>query len=138
MKKLLYSELTDDQRDFLSNGCGGKGGPFWAPQFVFEDSCDHHDFHYWRGCTRADRKLADRSFLRSMLFAASATPWPHRWLYQGLAVLYYSAVRAFGWRHFYYGPTMRTKDELRTRLLLETAREFEYQAKSSRRPGRWK
>ena len=51
---LKYRDLTEEQKKFVCNGCGGKSGWINPPEFLFNASCNHHDFLYWRGCTEAD------------------------------------------------------------------------------------
>lgn len=116
--RLRYSDLTEADRKRICNGCGAKGGWLKVPDFFFEADCDHHDFHYWRGGTWAERKKADRQFLAHMLRDAKYGAWHSRFStasictrlvdptrprpvlqrlgYSLLAYAYYLAVRAFG------------------------------------------
>ena len=109
---LRYSELTDKQKSAITNGCGGKGMGFKAPQFRFKASCNHHDFYYWRGGEESDRKRADKAFLRLMLEDADTTGdfFTRAWNRFG-AYTYYFLVRLGGKKYFNYG-FVRTKKDL--------------------------
>jgi len=48
---LHYRDLTQDQKDRISNGCGAAKAALFIPNFIFEADCGHHDFYYWRGAT---------------------------------------------------------------------------------------
>lgn len=112
MSALRYRNLNEVQRRFICNGCGGKGGLFKPPNYLFEASCDHHDFNYWLGFTEEHRKLADVQFLQAMLRDSRRAPWWKRWWLQGAAWRYYYAVRACGKRFFHYGDKERTREDL--------------------------
>lgn len=101
--RLKFADLSDTERAIVCNGCGGKGWIFDPPEFLFGASCDHHDFHYWRGGTEADRKTADRQFLAEMLDDAELLPLLKRPWHSFTAWVYYFAVRTFGRKCFHYG-----------------------------------
>ncbi|MBA3776897.1 MAG: hypothetical protein H0X11_10720 [Betaproteobacteria bacterium] len=64
-RPLLFEELSPVQRFVICNGCGAKGGWFkWLrpPALCFSTACDRHDYAYWVGGTKADRRFADRCF----------------------------------------------------------------------------
>lgn len=108
MEKLKYSDLTQEQKKIITNGCGGKGMGLKPPQFFFNASCNHHDFYYWRGGTEEDRTIADIQFLDAMWKDTELADNIFGKLYNKTAALvYFSAVRLFGWHYFYYG-TMKT------------------------------
>lgn len=48
---LKYSQLTPEQQQSVSNGCGGGKTALFIPNFVFYADCNQHDFYYWRGAT---------------------------------------------------------------------------------------
>ena len=48
---LKYSDLTPAQKQHIRNGCGGKGGWINPLDFIFNASCNHHDFLFWLGCS---------------------------------------------------------------------------------------
>lgn len=108
MKSLLtsmsprWSQMTQVQKNAVSNGCGRKGGWLNPPSFIFRASCDQHDFYYWRGATSADRKVADVAFLHAMLDDTRRSRWYLRWFHRSMAWTYYGAVRAFGKKSFTY------------------------------------
>lgn len=100
-----FRDLTEDEISLLCNGCGGKGGPIDPPDWMFEASCNHHDFNYRLGGTEKDRLEADRQFRDAMLRDAErAGNFFTRWWYRRMAHLYYRAVRAFGGKYFHYRP----------------------------------
>jgi hypothetical protein len=109
---LKWANLTVEERRALSNGCGGKGGWFDPPDYIFTASCDWHDINYWLGGSEADRKKADGQFLDAMLFDAQDAPWYLRWWYKAAAWRYYSAVRFFGGAFFNYRSSPPTWDDL--------------------------
>ena len=108
---LKYSELTDPQKLYICNGCGGKGGLIDPPEFIFNSSCNQHDFYYWRGGSEDDRKNADDSFYNHMMDKVKNTPWYKFYVYKALAWTYYKAVRISGKKFFEYG-TMKSLEDL--------------------------
>ena len=116
---LRYSDLNIYQKQDICNGCGGKGSIIPVPNFLFEASCNRHDFYYWRGGKEFDRKIADQEFYRIMkrdirrrkysVFRPKQLAkliWYKLW-----AKTYYHSVRLFGKKYFYYGD-MRTANDL--------------------------
>lgn len=101
-KPLKFKRLTQLERNILCNGCGSKGGWFKPPDYCFRASCNHHDFNYWLGGGDTERKWADTSFLRAMLWDSGHKPgggqrsWLKRYWLKGAAWRYYWAVRAMG------------------------------------------
>lgn len=112
--------LDTSQLGHITNGCGG--GMFDVPEWIFHDACQQHDLDYWIGCTENDRAIADKNFYNGMKAAITKVSWYKRWFYYGLAYTYYRSVRLFTRKHFYYGPTKRTYDELAIEMgvLVET------------------
>ena len=111
---LRYSILTPEQKEKICNGCGAKGGWVKPPNFIFNASCDHHDFLYWLGNTEADRKYADKAFYKKMKEDINdrSYNWSKRLWYRMWSWSYYRAVRLFGKKAFYYGETKRTLEGL--------------------------
>lgn len=108
---LRYSELTVADKVNICNGCGGKGGWFNPPEFLFHASCNQHDFYYWRGGKEEDRLKADKAFYQFMKEDASEASWYDKPLHYVMAFIYYKAVRISGKRFFHYGE-MRTKESI--------------------------
>ncbi|MFA5669912.1 MAG: hypothetical protein WCX83_00205 [Candidatus Cloacimonas sp.] len=109
---LRYSELTDNQKSIICNGCGGKGVFIKPPDFIFKASCNQHDFYYWLGKDENDRKKADKEFYRFMRIDISEVelikkPYYHTW-----ALAYYLSVRAFGRKFFNYSDKYKTVEEI--------------------------
>lgn len=109
---LKYKELNSHQKEFVCNGCGGKGGLINPPEFLFHASCNHHDFLYWRGCTEADRKKADTEFYEMMLKDIEEAKWYLKPHYHIWAWTYYKSVRIAGKKFFYYGDKMKNQVDL--------------------------
>jgi len=106
---LKHKGLTPEQKKYICNGCGSKGGWIKPPNFIFKASCNQHDFHYWRGCKESDRKKADKSFYKYMKIDIKERDynffkkaWYYTWAYS-----YYKAVRIFGKKAFYNADEMR-------------------------------
>lgn len=109
---LRYSELTEEQKKFITNGCGGKSGWINPPEFLFHASCNQHDFYYWRGCTEEDRLKADTEFYELMKKDASEAKWYLRPHYYMWAWTYYMSVRVMGKKFFYYADKQKTIEDL--------------------------
>lgn len=109
---LRYHQLTPEQQEAITNGCGPKGGWLDPPDWFFEASCDWHDFAYWRGGTEDDRLKADWGFYQAMIRDTRRAPWYLRPTLRFQAWLYYTAVRLFARSQFHYGE-MRGLDDLR-------------------------
>jgi len=110
-ERIRYRHLTPDERSVVCNGCGPKGGFFPVPEFVFTSACDQHDFNYFLGSTRAQRKKADLQFLAEMIAEAAGVK-----KYIWLARIYYRAVRWFGVFCFHWSRRQRTKRDLKAYL----------------------
>lgn len=70
----------------------------------FYAACCQHDDDYDRGGTERDRRKADRSLFRNMVYIAMRREGKvRRWLLCTLvAAAYYASVRALGWHYFAY------------------------------------
>jgi len=100
---LKYKNLTKKQIEFISDGCGKKGGILNVPNFIFTASCDQHDVNYWIGGTEKDRAKADRQFYNAMIKDAKTYSWYKRYWYSTLAWIYYRGVKLFASSYFHYG-----------------------------------
>lgn len=109
---MKYSDLTQEQKDYICNGCGGKGGWVPVPEFIFHASCNHHDFLYWTGNTESDREKADKAFYKYMKIDIAEAKWYKRAYYRIWAWVYYEAVRECGCKFFNYGSKKRTMEDL--------------------------
>ena len=104
---IRFSDLTEEQKSVICNGCGPKAGWVPVPEFFCHASCDHHDFRYWKGGSEADRKDADHDFLSMMLKDAGSDPGK-----QTIAFTYWMAVRLFGASCFHYSSRERDETDL--------------------------
>ncbi len=110
---LRYRNLTDEEKNAITNGCGAKGGFISVPNFIFRASCRHHDFNYWLGNTEDDRRKADRQFYEAMKRdAAMVRSFWKRLYYRAWAWIYYKAVTHFGVRYFNYADQQKTWEDL--------------------------
>lgn len=107
---IKYHELSNEQKQTICNGCGGKGGWIDPPEFLFHASCNQHDFYYWRGGTEEDRHTADAQFYEFMKKDAKDALWYNKPLCYILSFVYYKFVRIFGKKYFEYGEMKSTKD----------------------------
>ena len=112
LNKLRYSSLTDIQKKYICNGCGGKGGWFNPPEFLFHASCNQHDFYYWRGGDEDDRKKADKDFYEFMKKDASEAPWWRKPFSMTSAFIYYKSVRYMGNKFFNYSDEYKDLSDL--------------------------
>ena len=118
---MKFEELTDYQKNFVSNGCGAKGSITPPRAEFFKAACDQHDLDYFLGYREKDRLKADlrlRSNMRKLIKKVSCRelrtimnpvmadflpnfcvkPFFYRW-----ADIYFIGVACFGWQYFYYG-----------------------------------
>ncbi len=122
---LKYEDLTDAQKEFICNGCGGKGGKIKPPHAeLFKEDCHYHDYLYYIGCKwwhriKADWKL--RSLMRARIKTTNMVSLRDhlyindRWLpdfaisqiYYRWADAYCMGVVVVGWKYFYSGPEKR-------------------------------
>jgi len=98
-----FENLTPEEISEICNGCGGKGGWITPPHALFwENECNHHDYGYWKGGDKKQRKLCDDKFRYAMIRACSKLPW-YKWLrYRPWCELYYIGVRTCGSKYFNY------------------------------------
>jgi len=113
---LRYKDLTPEQKKFICNGCGGKGGWIKPPNFLFRASCNHHDFLYYRGMTDEDRQVADDSFYKWMKKDVAEAAWYKRLHYGIWAYVYYKAVVISGKKYFSYRDNYATIEQLKQEM----------------------
>lgn len=114
---LKYSDLTLLQKQHICNGCGGKGGWIKPPNFIFKASCNHHDFKFWRGCTKADFKKANKDFYTWMKEdIKNIKKWYKRIYYHIWAFSYYEAVNIGGKKYFYFADKPKTLEDLKKEM----------------------
>jgi hypothetical protein len=111
-ERIRYRHLTPEEREIICNGCGPKGGIIPVPEFVYTEACNHHDFNYWIGANKLQRKKADLQFLAEMIAEAAGVR-----KYIILARIYYRAVRWFGGLCFNYAKKQRTKSDLKREIM---------------------
>lgn len=111
---LKYSDLTQKQKDFLSNGCGAKGGIINPPDFIFKASCGHHDFRFWIGCSWKHFFKANKDFYKWMRvdIKEANIRWYKKAYYHTWAFSYFSAVNIFGVCCFNFSDRQRTLEDL--------------------------
>lgn len=111
--ELHFHHLTPFEVKCICNGCGGKGGKIDPPEFLFNASCNQHDFYYWRGGNESDRLKADIMFYNEMKAdAKDETKLVKRLLYIAMAFVYYRAVRRAGKKFFNYTDKPMTREDL--------------------------
>jgi len=88
--------------------CGAKGSIIKPPYSAFfKASCALHDESYYIGHTEEDRIKADIGFFRAMLVDCQRLTGLQKQKYVIWAHIYFIAVRAFGWKYFYYAHEYR-------------------------------
>jgi len=117
MRLLKYKDLTEEQKKFITNGCGGKGGWIKPPNFIFKASCNHHDFLYWRGATEEDFKLANIKFYDKMEEDIKEVKnFLKRTHYKIWAYAYFKSVSLFGRKYFNF-KRIKTLADLKREML---------------------
>jgi hypothetical protein len=104
---MRYEDLSDAEHAAICNGCGAKGGPVQPPEWHSEDTCNRHDFAYWRGGDAQARRAADRELLNGMKRDAATRPWWQQPWYRAQAWIYFVSVRVWGRPHFHETTTPR-------------------------------
>jgi hypothetical protein len=98
-----YEDLSEQLKELICNGCGGKGSIVTPPHAIFfETSCNHHDYGYFKGGTKVDRKHCDLKLREAMYKDCKKLPWYKKLRYLPWCELYYRAVRMFGHKFFCY------------------------------------
>jgi hypothetical protein len=112
VKVMRYEDLSEKIKACIVNGCGGKGGFIKPPYRAFyKASCDHHDFGYWRGGNREDKKRCDNRFLEAMMADVARLPWWKRPYYYMWCRAYYIAVVKCGDTFFYFTDKKRRVED---------------------------
>lgn len=110
---LKYSDLNEEQKKYICNGCGGKGGMIKPPNFIFKASCNHHDFKFWRGCTEEDFKKANKDFYDWMKEdIKNIKKWYKKVHYRIWAFSYYQFVNYGGKKYFNFADKPKTLEDL--------------------------
>ena len=109
-----YKDLTPPQKAFVDaeivNGCGTKAMAWLVPDLLQTDACNAHDYEYWLGGTKLDKRIADREFFAAMKLEAKKAPW---WQFTGKyarAWGFYLAVRFGGEAAFGFGDRATVSD----------------------------
>jgi len=111
---MRYEDLTQEEKDFLTDDCGNH--LLDVPDFMWTESCRRHDFAYWYGHTKKDRKKADLRWYHDMLEAVDEADLEllnhGKWVYKMAATIYYVVVRLFSDKFFEYGDRYKTQEDL--------------------------
>lgn len=138
---LRYSDLTQEQIDFICNGCGGKGGLIKPPNFIFLASCKHHDFRFWVGHTWEHFFKANKDFyvmmkrdIANIKFYEEGMNWREKIVsiskasakkayYHTWAFSYFSAVNVGGMKYFYFADKPKTLEVLNAEMQIEALKQ---------------
>jgi len=103
--KVRYSQLTDDEKKIVCNGCGTKLTYKIIPDLFFEADCNQHDFYYKRGGDAFDRMEADVMFYAHMLKSINDkyAHWYQKIFAFSIATVYFIVVRVLGIFAFRWG-----------------------------------
>ena len=118
---IKYKDLTPEQKKYICNGCGAKGGWIKPPNFLFKASCNHHDFRFWLGATIKDFHKANTDFYKWMKvdIQESTVVWYKKAHYHVWAYAYYKAVELFGKPNFEFRSSKKTLEDLNREMLNE-------------------
>ncbi len=87
----------------MSNWCWWCWSWFKPPHAIFfEASCNIHDQNYENWVNEKDRKKADKWLFKYMKRDIKRLAWYKQPRYYIWCILYYVAVRLFGWKYFNY------------------------------------
>ena len=118
MNKLTYKELTLEEKEFLTDGCGNY--ILDVPDFMWTEACRKHDFGYWSGYTKRDRSEVDWEWFWSMISdvdkADRKTINHSPLVYKAVALIYLIFVRIFSSKYFEYGDKYKTREDLRAEM----------------------
>ena len=132
MRYPKWSELSEQEKLFINNGCGPTWLPYKYKRFLtsylmawaFFASCGHHDFGYTVGGSERRRLYCDFRFGLAMLddLALCFKHKDYKNFFLGLIVglLFFLSVVFFGWLSFEYGP-IKTKSEVLVYLRAQEA-----------------
>ena len=113
--------MNDYDKELICNGAR----PAWLsemlPDFIedpvtpyfdldFYQPASKHDVDYFEGCTKKDKKIADKEFKKAMKRAIKKAghPWYTRWFYYYKMWQYFKLVSWFGDSSFYFAKKKRT------------------------------
>lgn len=112
--KIGWSQLTPEQQEAVSNGCGAGGKILCklVPELLFHSSCDQHDYYFRRGGGLLDFIEANVMFYAHMIKSITGhTKNPVKRLLGFLAATFYlSCVTVFGWILFNWGAYKKISD----------------------------
>lgn len=99
---IKWNDLTAIQKEVaiavgIVNGCGGRRFGWLLPKTRHAACCEQHDWNYMLGGDNVDRARADLQFLVAMLKDSVHLRGFDCWFHIGSALLFYLAVRLFGW-----------------------------------------
>ena len=116
--KVHYSQLTDEQKELLGDGCGTRLTGRLVPDLFFKTSCNQHDFYYTRGGDIVDKLEADVMFYAHMIKSINDLK-PHLWqkpLYVLLATIYFFGVSTLGLLFWRWGKYHTLEDMIKHKL----------------------
>lgn len=112
--------LSQEEKDFVANGCGPKFGFLGAvvPDFgnTYTPACNLHDWIYWSGGPLANRIYADAKFRRDLETINSSMSWWKRWVLSWVPRVYYVMVRRLGELAWHRSPYRRTRVDLQREM----------------------
>lgn len=102
-EQINWEELTKEQQDHFSNGCGPSFLPDVFPDSFMKEACSRHDFNYFLGGTKLDFIRAEEQFKRDGKEALEKTKAGFvKKIFMYLLLITYTAwTRVYG----YYGPS---------------------------------
>jgi len=106
-----WSELTDEERKAVNNGCGPEWMPVRIKQFLFGwmfyAQCGHHDFGYLVGGGEMRRLYCDLRFAQEMWKDVLKQYRDTRFIDAAFALvvglMFAVIVMGFGWLQYNYG-----------------------------------
>jgi len=130
---LKYKDLTPEQKKYICNGCGGKGGIIKPPNFIFKN---HHDFKFWLGHLLEHFYKANKDFYNMMKadiseieFYNDGMKWYQKAIsiskssakkayYHAWAYAYYQSVNIGGKKYFYFASQKKTLNDLELEMMM--------------------
>jgi len=97
---LYYEELTSNQLAFflekIWNDIGSQELPIKPPPLIFSEASKPHDYYYFSGGARKNRKWSDKEFLHRAHDAVRLQPIYKRPFYYMMAYVYYYSLKKLG------------------------------------------
>lgn len=110
---VLWNQLTVEEIQLLTNGCGSLERGFPTPDFGFTDPCRRHDFDYFIGGSEIDRRTSNLLMLYGMLLIIDKKKWwVTRFCMEVVAYLYFHITEELGDNFYYYTDTPRGWPEI--------------------------